>query len=231
MFSLITAKLISVLDKKPFKIRFMPIYIFAYKDFNLRKPAHLPGRISELLSGPEQHHEHIAPWILTQLKHTCSLYCRLWLLMGPYTITIATLGPSTGIDCIPIKYPVLWFQSILYHIVLGINTAAVINGVSHGIRFVHYLMPFSLCWIYSAPCCTSASVLSIAFRDPQCYSCGVMILVMRGKGTKGWSCSISLPLSISTPLELPQIWDMWVPGKDWMRKGDWTKYSSASSAT
>ena len=136
------------------------IYIFAYKDFNLRKVEHLPGWISELLSGPEWCHEHIAPWILTQLKHTCSLYCSLWLLMGPYTIAIATLGPSTGMDCIHIKHPVLWFWK--YIIVLDVNTAAVINGVSHGIRFVHYPMPFFLCWIYSAPCCTSAFALFLS---------------------------------------------------------------------
>lgn len=49
------------------------IYIFSYKDFNLRKLEHLPGWISELPSGPEWQHEHIAPLILTQLKHTFSL--------------------------------------------------------------------------------------------------------------------------------------------------------------
>lgn len=73
-------------------------------------------------------------------------------------------------------------------------------------------------------------LFSITSRDPQCYSCGFIIIALRGKGTKGWSCSISLPLSISTPLELPHIQDMWVSHKDWTRKRGWIKYSSASSA-
>lgn len=37
------------------------IYIFGYKGFDLRKLEHLPGWISELLSGPEWHHEYKAP--------------------------------------------------------------------------------------------------------------------------------------------------------------------------
>lgn len=74
MFSLITAKLISVLDKKIFQnMLYNCIYIFACKDFNLRKLEHLPGWISEFPSGPEWQHERIAPLILTQLKHTFSL--------------------------------------------------------------------------------------------------------------------------------------------------------------